>query len=392
MDCPHIPETNLDSFSLAIKQRLAGARYPLTGSIELTLRCNFRCQHCYVSHGHRGIPGKQELSTLELKRILDEIAKAGTLWLLLTGGEPLLRRDFADIYTYALKKGMLLTLFTNGSLLTPRTADLLAEWRPRVIEISLYGYTQETYELVTGIPGSYAQAMRGIELLLERQLPLKLKTMLMTLNAHELADMEATAKRLGVEFRWDGILNESLVPGCGRPRELRLSPQELVQLDLLDEKRNAGLRKLFERNFGQRLNPNSLYQCGAGVHSYHIDPYGQLCLCIMARRQSYDLRHGTFSEGWSELGRFRSQPPRGEYKCGTCDLASVCSNCPGWSELETGDAQQPVEFQCQISHQRAQSLGYIASYSSDLVLLEHEINQTLSTKYAKIELSDRMQG
>jgi radical SAM protein with 4Fe4S-binding SPASM domain len=375
MNCPHIPEINLDAFSKAMKERQQGARYPLIGSIEVTLRCNLRCQHCYVSFGHTGVSGKKELSTAELKRILDEITDAGTLWLLLTGGEPLMRRDFPEIYTYALKKGMMLVLFTNGTLLTPRSADLLAEWRPRTIEISLYGYTQKTYESVTGIPGSHARCMRGIELLLERGLPLKLKTMAMTLNVHELPAMQAFAESLEVDFRFDGMLNESVVPGCGRPLELRLSPHVVVQLDLESEKRTSDLRKYFDLTRDVRLDPNYLYQCGAGVHSYNIDSFGQLYLCMMTRRQGYDLRHGTFSAGWEELGRLRGQPPRSENFCTSCDLAAMCSNCPGWSEMEHGDPLQRVDFQCQITHLRARALGYISQARLEAFPLRQETDE-----------------
>jgi radical SAM protein with 4Fe4S-binding SPASM domain len=359
MDCPYIPELSVGAFSQALTRRLSGGRYPIVGSIELTLRCNLRCQHCYVSHGHTGVPGKQELSTAELKHILDEITDAGTLWLLLTGGEPLLRRDFPQIYTYAIQKGMLLTLFTNGTLLTPKKADLLAEWRPHNIEITLYGYTQETYERVTGVPGSHARCMRGIELLLERGLPLKLKTMAMTLNVHELPAMQAFAESLGVSFRFDGMLNESVQPGSSRPAELRLSPRQIVQLDLDDPQRMASWEQ-FTAQYGQiNHNPDYLYQCGAGIGSYHIDPFGQLCLCMLARSQAYDLRNGTFAEGWQELGRLRSQPPSGAYACAECSFSSLCSNCPAWSELENGDLQQPVDFQCQVTQLRAQAFGLI---------------------------------
>ena len=139
-----------------------------------------------------------------------EVTDAGCLWLLLTGGEPLLRRDFLDIYTYAKRKGLILTLFTNGTLITPRIADYLAEWRPFNIEITLYGATQETYERVTGIPGSYARCRRGIDLLLERKLPLNLKTMVMTLNHHELDQMKSLAASLGVQFRFDPIMQRSV--------------------------------------------------------------------------------------------------------------------------------------------------------------------------------------
>src|SRR5439155_23363128 len=109
-------------------------------------------------------------------RILDELANTGCLWMLYTGGEIFARRDFLEIYGYAKRKGFLITLFTNGTLITARVADILAVARPFSIEITLYGRTRETYEQLTGIPGSFDKCMRGIDLLLERGLPLKLKT------------------------------------------------------------------------------------------------------------------------------------------------------------------------------------------------------------------------
>ncbi len=128
MDCPHIPELSCDEFSESLLKRIPGKRVPISGSLELTFRCNLRCQHCYVSHGHNGIPRQQELNTSEIQRIIDEVVDAGCLWFLITGGEPLVRRDFLDIYTYAKRKGLIITLFTNGTLITPRIADYLAEW------------------------------------------------------------------------------------------------------------------------------------------------------------------------------------------------------------------------------------------------------------------------
>ena len=105
------------------------------------------------------------------------------------------------------QKGFLITLFTNGTLITPRIADYLAVWRPFAIEITLYGRTKETYERLTGIPGSYEKCLRGIDLLLERKLPLALKTVAVTINMHELHDMQAFADELGVAFKFDGMMN-----------------------------------------------------------------------------------------------------------------------------------------------------------------------------------------
>jgi MoaA/NifB/PqqE/SkfB family radical SAM enzyme len=205
MDCPSIQDLSYGSFSSYLHGRFSRERIPLNGSLEVTARCNLRCEHCYLPFSERKGSKEAELSLPEIQRLFSEIAEEGCLWLLLTGGEPFLRQDFLDIYDDAKKKGFILTLFTNGTLINESIADHLAEWRPIAIEISLYGATQEIYERVTGIPGSYSRCMHGIELLLERGLPIKLKSVLMTLNQHELEQMRQQSQGLGLEFhliRW----------------------------------------------------------------------------------------------------------------------------------------------------------------------------------------------
>src|SRR4029453_13908837 len=156
-------------FSQTFHRRTMREHLPLSGTIEVTRRCPLTCVHCYNNLPLAdGAGASTELTYAEHCRILDELADAGCLWLLFTGGEIFARRDFLDIYTYAKKKGFLITLFTNGTLITPRIADYLAVWRPFSIEITLYGLTKETYERLTGIPGSFEKCMRGIRLLRER--------------------------------------------------------------------------------------------------------------------------------------------------------------------------------------------------------------------------------
>jgi radical SAM protein with 4Fe4S-binding SPASM domain len=356
MDCPHIPELNASEFGDLLRASIGRQRIPVSGSMELTFRCNLRCAHCYVAHGHCGTSGQAELSDKETCDILDQLADEGCLWLLLTGGEPLLRPDFLDVYTYAKRKGFLVTLFTNGTLLTPRIADHLAEWPPRQVEITLYGRTHETYERVTGVPGSYARCMRGIELLLERGVPLGLKTMLLTLNKHELRDMQAYARELGLRFRYDAKVNAGL-GGTRAPLAYRLDPEEIVQYELADAARLEDLRQFCERFVGKAVNGRHLYSCGAGLRSFHIDPYGKLSVCMMSRVPSYDLRCGSFREGWRE---FRDQEPQGDYRCSQCELLSLCGQCPGWARLENGDPEQPVAFLCRVAHLQAAALGLTA--------------------------------
>ena len=143
-----------------------------------------------------------------------------------------MRKDFLEIYTYAKQKGFLITLFTNGTMINEKIADYLAEWPPFAIEITLYGRTRETYEKLTMIPGSYDRCLRGIELLKERKLPLKLKTVATSINKHEVMAMRRFAEEeLGVEFKMDGQINPRI--DCSQsPLAVQLAPEEVVALDM----------------------------------------------------------------------------------------------------------------------------------------------------------------
>jgi radical SAM protein with 4Fe4S-binding SPASM domain len=357
MECPHIPEISLAQFGERLYDNAVVNRIPLGGSFELTFRCNLRCAHCYCNlslNDQEAI--EKELTTEEVFNILDQIAEAGCLWLLITGGEPLLRKDFLEIYTYAKKKGFIITLFTNGTIVTPEIADYLVQWPPFKVEITLYGVTSETHERVTQIPGSYKRSQRGIDLLLERKIPLGLKTMVMTLNHNELSQLKEYAEGLGVKFRFDPVLNPRL-DGSKAPCEFRLSPEEVVELDLSDEKRVKEWREFCEKFIGPSESDN-LYICGAGISTFHIDPYGKMSACEMTRFQNYDLRCGPFEEGWCKsIPEFLTLKPEGDYPCGKCDLISLCGQCPGWGWLENGSPEAPVEYLCQIAHLRAEAFN-----------------------------------
>lgn len=359
MDCPYIPQIAYGDFSRRLHAKAGEQRIPISGSLELSFRCNLRCQHCYVAHGHNGIPGQQELSTAEHNQLLDQIVDEGTLWLLITGGDPLVRQDFPEIWTYAKRKGLLLTLFTNGTLITPRIADLLAEWRPFSIEITLYGHTQETYERVTGIPGSHARCRRGIDYLLERGLPLKLKTMALSLTYDEIGDMKAYSESLGLKFRYDSMVNA----GFGmndRPLGLRLSPDQVVALDLADEARLTAWEQFSNEFIRVRRDSQYIYKCNAGIKSFHVDPYGKLSICMMARQQEYDLRQGSFRDGWRRhLREVRYQTKVETTECDRCALQTLCSPCPGWSILEHNDPLKRVDYLCQVAHTRARRFEFI---------------------------------
>jgi radical SAM protein with 4Fe4S-binding SPASM domain len=348
-------------FSLNLRQKVEGQRVPLSGVIELTRRCPLKCVHCYNNLPPENSQARsQELSFKEHCRILDEITEAGCLWLLFTGGEILLRKDFLDIYAYAKRKGFLITLFTNGILLTEEIADFLAGAPPFTIEITLYGRSSETYERITQVPGSFERCMRGIRLLTERGLPLKLKTMALTLNLHEIGDMKKFAEEdLGISFKVDPMVNPRI--DCSTsPLPFRLKPEDIVALDLQDSKRMEGWKDFL----GRSLKPlptdqrSDLYKCGGGASTFAIDPHGFLSPCVLSSYETCDLKKGGFRRGWDVfLRNLRAQKSTRRTKCTDCQLIAMCGMCPANARLENQDPDMPIDFFCQVAHLRAHFLN-----------------------------------
>lgn len=349
MDCPQIPELGYAESSLRIHGNAAMKNIPISGSIDITNRCNLRCVHCYIRDTCCG----EELSFKEICDIFDQAADAGCLWLCLTGGEPLVRPDFRDIYSYAKRRGFLITLFSNGTLLTPSMVDFLAEEPPFVLDITLYGMTAETYDKVTGLPGSFDRCKKGIELALERHLPLKLKTMVMTLNAHEFQDMRRYAKSLGVPFRYDTQINPR-IDGSQEPNRYRLTPEEIVSLELEDPELADKLSKELPRLYGiHSKRGNKLYLCQAGKNSFHITSDGKLNVCMLSHLPGYDLHKGTFYDGFHNIfPKVRAKRRTRYSKCQVCPALNLCSLCPAWAILEHGDPEAEVEFLCQTTKLR----------------------------------------
>ena len=166
--------------------------------IELTERCNNACQHCYINLPVGDAQARaSELDTAGWQRVLTQAAALGALSVRFTGGEPLLRQDFAELYLFARRLGLKVTLFTNARLITPELAQLFARIPPlEKIEVTVYGMTPESYDAAAAAPGAYAQFKRGIDLLLEHNVPFIVKGALLPPNRAELEDFEAWAQAL----------------------------------------------------------------------------------------------------------------------------------------------------------------------------------------------------
>ncbi|MGA8764194.1 MAG: radical SAM protein [Candidatus Sulfotelmatobacter sp.] len=355
-------ELTYGAFSAALHERQLGQRAPLQVSIEVTRRCPLECLHCYNNLPMGDVDARRrELSKEEHFRVLDELAEMGCFWLLYTGGEIFARKDFLEIYSYAKQKGFLITLFTNGTLITEKIADYLVEWPPFAIEITLYGRIRETYEALTAIPGSYDRCLRGIELLRSRGLPLKLKTVATSVNKHEVTSMRRFAEEeLGVEFKIDGQINPRI--DCSQsPLAVRLSPEEVVALDMNAPKGMSEYRRLARRDLERPpslAQIDTVYFCGGGMNSFAINAYGEIGICVISQQETFSIRGTGVRQVWEEsLLQLRNRKRSRETKCMQCRIQSLCGMCPANGELENGDRESPVEFLCHVAHLRAAAIA-----------------------------------
>lgn len=352
MECAQKELLTTEEYLRQFHRKALRQRIPLSGSMDLTHRCNLKCVHCYV--GPAGPSQKtitRELSTSQKLSIIDEITEAGCLNLLLTGGEPLLVDDFPTVYRHARMNGLIVTVFTNGTLVNDEVLELFETFPPHAIEITLHGMSATTFESITGIPGSYDRCMLGIQRLLEHRIPLKLKTVLMTQNVEELAEVERYAKELGVNFRLDAAIFPRL-NGDKTPLTHRIDPQTAAELELADDKRLDQWTKYVD-HFKNNPVSDLLYQCGAGMTTFHVDPYGFLQPCLMVTSVRYDLKKGKFEDGWNgKLREIREIRVDSDHKCRLCEKRVFCGYCPGFFELEDGSEETPSRFLCSLGHSR----------------------------------------
>ncbi len=318
-----------------LSQKAAEQRVLVQAMIELTYGCNLRCVHCYnPTHTANG-----ELATQKIKAIIDQLAEEGCLRLAFTGGEIFTRRDGFEIFEYAKKKGFLLSLFTNATMITPEKADRIEKLKPDRVEISIYGATQETYERVTRIPGSFKGFMTGVQLLRERAVPLILKMPVMTLNQHEVQQARALVEDWGIKF----VYCTEIIPrvdGSLEPLQYRIAPHDVVRIDdaLVGSKRwraEGGGEKETACQAGE-----GLFTCMCGKSSLAVTPYGQMNLCVSLTTPKYDLQTGTVSDGWRtlvELVDGANAQPGEAYECPTCTVEGHCRQGPMNAYLETGD-------------------------------------------------------
>ncbi len=332
---------------------------PLGIKCELTYRCNFTCRHCYCRLPQKSMLANSELSFKEWDRILGESVDEGALFLTFTGGEPLLRPDFKDIWKMAKRRGLLISLFTNGSFINEKYVEFFQQWSPTNISITLYGATESTYQTVTGIPGMFSKVLANIELLQKANIPVSTRSIITKRNITEFRELEELNNHYVDSFFWDAELFGTSEHGGGFPFQERLSPEELVELEFNHRERREGLEEYFPAYYGTSEVPVNSYRCSLGKRGFGIDPYGKMHACLVLEPIKYDLRKGTIRDGWyNYIPKAIKKLEWGSSPCRKCDLALFCRICPAYSLREGGLQEGPTDYHCAIGKVRFEKFKY----------------------------------
>ena len=360
----YVVTRSLPEYELWEKMDKAGALAAF--EYEMTERCNFDCRHCYINRpaGDKRAK-KMELSLDEISRIADEAVSLGALWCLLTGGEPLLRKDFNDVFMLLKRKGLLVSVFTNASLITPDHIKLFKDFPPRDIEVSVYGVTRETFERVTRKKGSFAAFEKGLDMLLEAGIKVRLKAMVLRSNLGEWEPMARFCRSKTKDyFRYDPFLHLRYDRDSLRNtwiKEERLSASEIVEVEKADPERFQALKKECALASEMEESPSTdgkLFRCGVGGGSFVLGYDGQfrLCSALMHPDCVSDLRKESLLEAWKRVVHLvRAMSSRRKAfldRCSGCSLLNVCLWCPAIAYLETGQMDFPVDYFCEVAHAR----------------------------------------
>jgi radical SAM protein with 4Fe4S-binding SPASM domain len=368
MDTPVVDSLNISQFHLW--EKLTQKRAPLGFTLELTARCNNNCRHCYINlPAGDSRAAAEELTLEEILHIAGQAVEMGALWCLITGGEPLLRPDFSDVYLGLKRLGMKIGVFTNATLIREEHVELFLEYPARDLEVTVYGVTEATYEAITRRSGSFAAFWTRLEKLLANGIPVRLKAMALRSNVHELPLIaEFCRSRTMDYYRFDPLLNLRFDRDPVRNAEIRgerLSPEEIAALEQFDPERFHELRNHCDELIQSDLchsGCDHLFHCGSGMGEFVVGCNGlfRLCSSLWAPGTTYNLRTGTLRQAWHEfvpqVRELRSRNAAYLETCQTCPIIDLCLSCPAHNDLETGKMDGETPYFCAVAHARAKML------------------------------------
>lgn len=339
---------NGEKVLLAVEMNAIKELIPFAITFETTYACNEKCIHCYMDRD------RQSLSLDKIKYVLDEIASAGCLFVSFTGGEFFARSDALEIVEYASKLHFAIDILSNGTLITEDKANMLARHSVRRVQISLYGATPETHDLITQLPGSFRKTLSSVDFLTKAGIKVEIAFPLMKINFHERYLVKNLVESLGCLISPSHIIT-ARNDGKQDTFNFRLSDEQ-IRLFLEDKKLSAlyAGRKPFQDHqfyfgFSDLLEAAPCY---SGFNSCAITPSGEVLPCNQLLYGVGDLKKNNFSEIWSnspQLKYLRTLTLRDIKKCNKCKLLTSCARCPGLAYLEGGDLSGISPENCRIT-------------------------------------------
>ncbi len=302
---------------------------PIYSTIEVTWRCNLHCIHCDMDPPRKD---EEEISTDEIKDILKQMAKEGSLFLTLTGGEPLLREDLWEILEYAKSLKFIPKIITNGTLITKEYADRIKSLELLEVDISIYGVTAEVHDAITGVQGSFEKTKEAIELLRKRDVKINLLTVLMRDNYFQYQELREHAEGMDVEHN----ISPTIFPkrnGSKEPLELRINDKQLKEY--VDGRLPDGCSSVKELG----RPDNTMPHCNFGRLYCAVDAYGRVYPCIIRTASVGNLRKESLRKIWREsekLKAIRSITLEDLKECKACQYSSICNRCPALAYAEDG--------------------------------------------------------
>lgn len=334
-------------------------RTPANGSIELLPLCNMNCDMCYVRLGREEMEAKGRLRTAdEWLEIGRQMKDSGVLFLLLTGGEPFLYPDFRRLYLELRKMGMIITINTNGTLIDEDLAEFFGKYKPRRVNITLYGTDEETYANLCHYPGGYEKTLRGIRLLREQGVDVKVGGSLARANQDDLDKLLNIGEELDIPVRVDTYM----MPAT-RERDLpynmqsRLNPEEAARARIHALKREMG-PELFPQYVRQSIeqadHPEPAEEvpgrmaCMAGQCSFTINWQGEMRPCVILTEPAISVFEVGFEAAWKYIVEETHKILLNE-KCSTCHMRHLCRTCAASALLETGSYDGVPDYMCRYA-------------------------------------------
>lgn len=329
----------LDPFYKAVWEEAFAKAIPISGTFELTPRCNFDCKMCYVHLKEDKISMYgRELSAKEWIRIAEQAKKAGTTWLCVTGGEPLMHPEFPEIWKVLSKMGFFVTLQTNASMVGDGMLEFFDEYPPHAVKLTLYGSNDETYEKVCGIKQGFTRVDRAIQELKKRKIPIELVSTIIKQNEDDILRMAYYAARNGLPWINTVGVKPSVRGADSRAREVAVS--------------NKYTEEAFRRSLKRRVqeHPMSLERkpctmCKDYRLGYWITWNGDMRFCGFMNEPNIPVRSMAFLEAWKSLMEYEEQLEWPQ-ECKTCKAQEGCLRCAGILSAECGGPQQVREEFC----------------------------------------------